>query len=194
MVSSHFPSDVLPGRDATWEKVVELLPAATVVHFSCHGTLDERLGYMGVLLLADTAELTYQHLWKLPLSARLVVLSACGSGLPAITVEHALNLPNGFLGAGAAAVLGTLWRTDELASLLLLTRFYQLWAEKKCSLAEALGEAQNWLAVSPARFLLDILDPQALQLSATNDLQRAAPDAKIYAHPWYWAGFFLAGD
>jgi CHAT domain-containing protein len=195
-VASHFPSDVLAGRDADSKTVLERLPTARVAHFSCHGTVDSRFGYAGVLLLANTEVLSYAHLRELPeLVARLVVLSACRSGSAALTVEHSVSLPNAFLAAGSAAVLGTFWHTDELASLLLLGRFYDLWLDKHTHRTprEALGDAQAWLMTTPAQTFRAILEPEVLESPASKDLKQARSDDRIYSDPWFWGGFFLAG-
>lgn len=198
MVTSHFPraGDALAGRDADTRHVLELLPAATVAHFTCHGTVDARFGYTGVLLLANTESLNYEHLRALPeLAARLVALSACSTGPAALGFEQGVNLPNAFLAAGAAAVLGTLWHTDELASLLLLTRFYQLWLdpETKRTPGQALGDAQAWLMTTPAQTFRAMLQPGALASEACRALKEAADNERLYADPWFWGGFFLAG-
>lgn len=193
VVASHFSLKELRGFQATPSAVCGALPDAKVAHFTCHGTVDSRIGYSGVLLLADE-ELTYQHLQKLPrFSARLVVLSACRSGASAITVEHVINLPGAFLAAGAAAVLGTLWHSDEMASLLLVQRFYELWTDGAHSPVQALGEAQSWLMGSTANTLRASVKPEVLQDQAAKKLRDAPGEEQVFIHPWYWSGFFLAG-
>jgi CHAT domain-containing protein len=182
MVATHFGSDVLAGRDADTGNTLKLLPAATVAHFTCHGTVDVRVGYSGVLLLANTESLNYVHLRMLPeLGTRLVVLSACRSGSAALGVEHGVNLPNAFLAAGAAAVLGTFWHTDELASLLLLTRFYELWLDQQVqpTPGQALGDAQAWLMTTPASTFRAILKPDVLESPASDVLRQAGADDRV---------------
>ncbi len=128
------------------------------------------------------------------LTTRLIVLSACRSGSPALGVEHVVSLPAAFLAAGTAAVLGTLWHTDEMASLLLLTEFYRLWVVEGRSPLQALGDAQEWLIRSSAQKLRAVLTPEALASPAAETLVNLLPDDVPFAHPWYWAGFFLAGQ
>jgi hypothetical protein len=196
MVAEHFPIDMLAGRDADTKSVLDLLPAATVAHFSCHGTVDSRFGYSGVLLLANTESLNYEHMRMLPeLQARLVVLSACRSGSAALGIEQCVNLPNAFLAAGSAAVLGTFWHTDELASLLLLTRFYEIWLDRETprTPGQALGDAQAWLMTSSAQAFRAILKPDVLASRAAEGLRQADANARLFADPWFWGGFFIAG-
>jgi CHAT domain-containing protein len=194
LVARYFESTVLSGMHATTASVCNVLPTVDLAHFSCHGTIDKARGYSGVLLLASREEFTYQHLLSIRgISAQLVVLSACSSGAPALAIEHVINLPSAFLASGAAAVLGTFWHTDELASLLLLTRFYALWRHENATPRDALGRAQEWLMFATADELRTTLSREILESPAAGILVNAAPYEKLYAHPWYWSGFFLAG-
>jgi CHAT domain-containing protein len=194
VVERHFQGQVLAGAKATTKKVCELLPAAKIVHFSCHGDVDNRIQYSGVLLLAHGQELSPEQIFQIPnFFARLVVLSACRSGSPALGIEFVLNLPAAFLAAGAAAVLGTFWHADEIASLLLLTRFYDLWKHRQCAPIEALGLAQEWLMYASADTLKAAIPAEALASPAAKILTDAAPADVLFSHPWYWAGFFVAG-
>jgi len=194
VVASHFSAKELAGFQATASAVCAALPEAKVAHFSCHGSVESKIGYSGVLLLAKGEELTYQHLQQLPrFSARLVVLSACRSGASAITVEHVINLPGAFLAAGAAAVLGALWHSDEMATLLLVKKFYEFWTDGAHSPAQALGDAQAWLKSSTADTMRASVKPEVLQSVAAKRLLDAPGQEPIFIHPWYWSGFFLAG-
>jgi len=194
VVNNYFSTKVLPGFQATPSAVCEALPDARVAHFICHGEVESRIGYSGILILSNGAELTYKHLQQLPrFSARLVVLSACRSGAAAITVEHVINLPGAFLAAGAAAVLGTFWHSEEMSSLLLVQRFYELWTDGAHSPVQALGDAQAWLMSSTADTLRASVKPEVLQSPAARRLRDTPGEERVFKHPWYWAGFFLAG-
>ena len=127
IVLSHVPGVELRGNDAHVEDVASELTKAAVAHFCCHGTMDRRFFYSGILLLAYPEILMYRHLRDMAeVPARLVALSACRSGSAALKVDSVLSLPALFLSAGVAAVLGTLWHADEMATLLLRARFYSL--------------------------------------------------------------------
>ncbi len=194
VVSARVPGTVLAGPRVTTARLEAALPEATLAHLICHGTVDNRMGYSGVLVLANFESFTYRHLRRLPwLSARLVVMSACRSGAAGITVEHPLSLPAAFLAAGAAGVVGTFWHADEMASLLLVTRFYALWLDDRLTPAAALGGAQHWLATSRADTLRSSVSADALASPPGRMLREAAADSAVFAHPWFWAAFFLAG-
>jgi len=192
-VAAHFSAKELSGFQATLSAVCDALPDAKVVHCTCHGSVDSSIAYSGVLMLGN-GELSYQHLQQLPrFSARLVALSACRSGASAITVEHVINLPGAFLAVGAAAVLGALWHSSEIASLLLIEKFYEFWTDGTHSPVQALGDAQAWLMSSTADTLRASVKSEVLQHDAAKILTDAPGNVPIFSHPWYWSGFFLAG-
>jgi CHAT domain-containing protein len=78
---------------------------------------------------------------------RLVVLSACETGLYDITSspDEFIGLPGTFTALGAAGVLGTLWPVSDAATALLMARFYDLHMEGGSDPPEALDRAQAWL-------------------------------------------------
>lgn len=90
-------------------------------------------------------------------------------------------------------MIGTFWHADELACLLLLSRFYNLWTKEHLPPAEALGQAQEWLMTTTAEKLINSLDTEVLGTAPGLRLIAMPLDAKPYAHPWFWAGFFFAG-
>lgn len=193
-VQHWFPSArLLSGRHATTAQVMQALLGAHLIHFSCHGTLDSRFGYASVLLLAERQLLTQQHLRGLHLRARLVVLSACATGIISLHSEQTLTLPGQFLAAGAGVVLSTLWHSDELATCLLIWKFYEIWNRDAVSPLAALGDAQAWLIRASAASLRADLLPEVLDSPAATTLREAADDALVFTDPWYWANLFIAG-
>jgi CHAT domain-containing protein len=195
-VAHHFSTTELKGADATGEAILDALPDADVAHLSCHGTVDRASGYSGILLVADRRFIGIGNLADLDkLRARLVVLSACRTGVPAIGVSQVVSLPNALIGAGAAAVIATFWHAEEMATLLIVTKFYDLWrGGAGMSPGEALGNAQGWLAQASADELRAYAPAAALRaLSGRTPLSGAPGDARPYVHPWFWAPFFLVG-
>jgi CHAT domain-containing protein len=195
VVARYFSVTELAGRDATDDRILGALPDVAVAHFCCHGTIDNRINYTGVLHVADYHLLTVLHLRDSPpLKARLVVLSACTSGMSATGVTQMMSMPAAFVTAGAAAVIATFWHTDEMATLLLVTRFYLLWQrDPALPLSFALGQAQEWLATSPASQLRSAVTAAALASPAARRLVEARDEDRPYIHPWFWTPFFLLG-
>jgi hypothetical protein len=194
-VAKHFPVTELAGRDATAQSILDMLPAADIVHFSCHGQVDKRQHYTGVLMIADQHVITVRHLEDTAqLSARLVVLSACTSGMTAPGVAQLTSMPTALAAAGAAAVIATFWKTDEMATLLLVTRLYDLWqGGAAAGIGDALGQAQEWLAMSPASVLRAAVPAAALATRAGQRLAGCPDTGRPFAHPWFWTPFFLLG-
>jgi CHAT domain-containing protein len=98
-----------------------------------------------------------------------------------------------FLASGACGVIGTFWHTDDMATLLLMLRFYSLWCDGGFDPDTALGEAQAWLMSSSADTLRKALPSGALEQPAAAMLKSASDDAIPYHHPWFWSSFFFAG-
>lgn len=113
------------------------------------------------------------------LCADLVTLSACRTALGRRTPgDGYIGLVSSFLQAGARSLLVSLWRVDDEATALLMTRFYENLtggrserATGPLTKAAALQEAKTWL-----RGYTD------------------ADGATRFRHPSCWAGFVLIGD
>jgi CHAT domain-containing protein len=94
------------------------------------------------LILANKVPLTVSRiLSELDLTAaRLITLSACETGITDIheSPDEYLGMTAAFLQAGAPAVVSTLWAVDDVSTMLLMERFYQLHLEEKQDLPEAL--------------------------------------------------------
>ncbi len=78
----------------------------------------------------DVGYLTAEEIANLSLSKlNLVVLSACETGLGEVTTgQGVLSLRQAFHQAGAISVLASLWKVEDLATAVLMDRFYkELW-------------------------------------------------------------------
>ncbi len=148
-------SDVYLGSDASEQTLESLraqgiLDSFTVIHLATHGEIDD-LSPMNSRLLLSQDKLpdpiaapsidapAYDGIlragevmstWKL--NAELVTLSACGSGLGRPGGgEGFIGFAQAFFLAGSRGVLVSLWEVDDLATSLLMTRFYQNWMGKR---------------------------------------------------------------
>lgn len=136
-----------------------------LVHFATHGILDENDPALSRLLLSHGS--LYAHeVYHLSLSADLVVLSACRTGLGReIRGEGLMGLTRGFLHAGARAVVVSLWDVDDRTTAELMRRFYRGMLQEGRPPAAALRNAQASIRAEPG-----------------------------WEAPWFWAGFVLQGD
>lgn len=124
--------------------------------------------------------------------ARLVVLSACQSGLGKnVSGEGLLGLQRAFQAAGTRTTLTTLWNVDDDATQAFMLEFYKnLWGKKPAmSKAEALRRAQRtMLHLGPKRFAVP----------ATAGSLEFLDDESVAEHnglsPFYWAPFVLSGE
>lgn len=158
--------------EATESKIRELLPRATLVHLATHGYAygTEALARRSFIALAPDGEhdglLTVGEVLDeiASLSAELVVLSACQTGLGELKqAEGTVGLQRAFLAKGARSVLVSLWSVSDQATDLLMRSFYGHWLSGKPK-AEALRRAQEEVRAMPG-----------------------------LADPRYWAAFQLVG-
>jgi CHAT domain len=98
-------------------------------------------------------------------------------------------------------VLATLWLVDDLATCLLLGKFFELWERGHKSAAEALRAAQKWLRAEVT--VEDVTEKMADWLDRASDVDEALevqhgmwaarPDrtARPFRDELYWAGFYV---
>lgn len=146
-VGERYPgATVLVRQAATEAKVKALSGNIGLLHFATHGELNEEDPLASALLLVpeetEDGRLEVRELFGLDLNTRLVVLSACETGLGKLSRgDELVGLQRAFLYAGSPAVVTTLWKVDDRASFVLMREFYdQL---KTRGPAEALRRAQR---------------------------------------------------
>ncbi len=146
-VGARYPgATVLVRQEATEAKVKALSGNEGLLHFATHGELNEKDPLSSALLLVpegqDDGRLEVRKIFGLDLHARLVVLSACESGLGKLSKgDELVGLQRAFLYAGTPAVVTTLWKVDDRASFRLMEAFYDDLATR--GPAEALRQAQR---------------------------------------------------
>jgi len=145
-----------------------------IVHFATHGLLNSEHPELSGLVfsLVDRQGKTQDgflrllDIYNLDLNADLVVLSACQTALgKQIDEEGLVGLTRGFMYAGAAQVIASLWKVDDEATAELMKRFYTDVLRNGRPPAQALRSAQIWMS-----------------------------QQKRWRSPYYWAGFVLQGD
>jgi CHAT domain-containing protein/Tfp pilus assembly protein PilF len=144
-----------------------------VLHLATFGVLNRHNPLFSYVEFAPAeradGQLKVHEVYDLTLTGQLVVLSACQTALASggfgdITVGGDwIGLVQGFLEAGASAVLAAQWPVEDRATALLMRAFYR-----------DLGSGQ-----SPA--------------AALATAQRALLRDPATAHPFFWAGFVLNG-
>jgi CHAT domain-containing protein len=202
-----FPNHrVFRHEQATQPAVKNALANYSVLHFSCHGYANFNEPLDSGLLMANDERLSLRDLFDLRLTGiRLAVLSACETALPGIeTIDEVVSLPIGMLQAGVAGVAASLWSVADISTMMLMARFYDLWRKEGLELPEALRQAQQWVRdttngekVVYFKTLLPEFSTSKMAAETADALYkqviRKRPDARDFAHPFYWAAFTYTG-
>ena len=145
-----------------------------VVHFATHSLLNSEHPELSGLVLSLVDEqgqpqdgfLRMHEIFNLRLPAELVVLSACQTGLgKELKGEGLVGLTRGFMYAGAARVVASLWEVNDAATAELMKRFYR-------------------------RMLQDGMRPAAALRAAQIEMWKRPQ----WQSPFYWGGFILQGE
>ena len=141
-----------------------------VLHFACHGLLDEYFPFRSALVLSrgnksnEDGFLQVREIYRLKMNAELIVLSACQTGKGKLEQgEGVLGLPRIFFYTGAQSVLTSLWKIYDKSTSIFMNLFYR-YLFQGCSKVQALRKAK--LKMIKSRF----------------------------SHPHYWAAFILNGE
>lgn len=148
----------------------------------------------GVLTAKEISQLDLRKL-------DMVVLSACQTGLGEITGDGVFGLQRGFKKAGANSLLMSLWKVDDRATQMLMTKFYEEFLAGK-SKHDALKSARRCLMeyeeevedVDPAEMEEDdnMTASQKRKAERLNGSTDYGPIViKPYADPKFWAAFIL---
>jgi tetratricopeptide (TPR) repeat protein len=167
------------GTGATEASFKRRAPRAEWIHLAAHGRVDPLVPGRSHLLLApgegEDGRLEAAEIAALNLTASLVVLSACDSGVETGLArqnapgDERSGLPRAFLTAGAGTVIENLWEVDDAASRVLLPALY-------------------------ARLDLESVPASLARLQRDAAAGRFRDVAgRSLAHPYYWAGLSAYG-
>lgn len=122
-----------------------------IVHFATHGCVNNDQPELSGVVLSLLNEkgtdidgiLRLHDIYNLNLSAELVTLSACKTGLGKdVKGEGLIGLTRGFMYAGAKRVVVSLWSVNDRTTADLMQGFYQQMLKNKLHPVAALREAQ----------------------------------------------------
>lgn len=168
--------------DATEAKIRYNVPGRRIVHFACHGLVDQEHGnFFGSLAVtpgpkavtdpADDGFLTLAEIYQLDFkSCELAILSACNTNFgPYQRGEGTWALSRGFLIAGTRRVAASNWLVDDEAAASLISYFTggiarDLAKSATPNYAKRLYEARKWVR-----------------------------EQDKWSSPYYWGGFVLVG-
>ncbi len=136
--------------DANLERVKSGLSGFDYIHFAVQGAAYARESDIKLVLSTYDESgrrrdglLGAGQVHNLNLSAELVFLSACDTGLgKTIYGDWMAGLASGFLHAGAKHVIASLWLTDDGGTLELVKSFYRMMIPENVRPTQALRQAQ----------------------------------------------------
>jgi CHAT domain-containing protein len=112
------------GKQATRANLLEAAPRARFLHLASHGYFRRDNPMFSFLKLAD-ANLNFYNLLDLRLSADMVTLSACHTGVNKVFPGDELHgLVRGFLYAGARSVVASLWAVSDRSTADFMREMY----------------------------------------------------------------------
>lgn len=143
---SRYAASILPkaelrlGREATESVLRELGPSSRFIHIATHGLFrGDNPMFSGIRLGDSTFSLF--DLYQLPLSAELVALSGCSTGLNVVVGgDELVGLLRGLLSAGVQGILVSLWDVHDQKTAEFMTAFYRR-LKSAVNKAEALRSA-----------------------------------------------------
>ena len=181
------------GSSGTREKLRREAGRFRWLHLACHGEFDLDDPLRSWLELGPGERLSAAEVmagWGL--RAELVTLSACRSGVSRVLRgDEPMGLVRAFLGAGARAVLVTLWPVEDRSARLLMERFYSALLEQGTAAdpTAALQIAQRYLREITAREARERLDERGEAADGLGGDGTARP----FADPTFWAPYALVG-
>jgi CHAT domain-containing protein/tetratricopeptide (TPR) repeat protein len=171
----------LRGAKATEVNVRGNVAGREILHFACHGLVDQTYGnFFGALALTpgragtgtdDDGFLTLPEIYALKLSGcELTILSACQTNVgPQQRGEGLYGLSRGFLVAGSRRVVASNWLVDDEAAATMMSVFCSAIAKSK-ELKEPVDYAESLRAA-----------------------RRRIRQDERWQSPYYWATFVLIG-
>ena len=125
MLKNDFRAKVIKGSKASVESFLHYASDYGIIHLSTHGKADDRVGDFCYLTFSATNKEKNNHslyvrdLYSLDLSANMVVLSACETGIGELRKgEGIISLGRGFTFAGAKSIICSLWNINDRSCLL----------------------------------------------------------------------------
>lgn len=165
IAADYSPALWLLGGEATKEEFLRRFTDAEVVHFAGHYVANRQSPGNSKLLFAGGALRSSElGTYKLP-RAKLIVLSACETGLERYDKgEGAIGIARTFLALGAPVVVASQWEVDSEPTKDLMIAFHRNRKEGGLTSAESLRRAQ-------------------LELLSRDETRK----------PFYWAAFAIFG-
>jgi len=147
----------------------EKLEDVLILHFACHGFLDEEVPLRSALVLSleenseEDGFFQAREIYTIPINAELIVLSACQTARGMLERgEGVLGLPRSFFYSGARTVVSSLWNVHDKSTAYFMEYFYKFLSQ---------GNSKS----------------ESLRLAKIKMLKK-------FYNPHFWAAFVLNGE
>jgi CHAT domain-containing protein len=164
--------------------------------FACHGNYDVDDPRNSSLQFSTTEQVSFASLFSeldMP-NCRSVLMGACESGLGrTLVAAEYLGLPLAFLSSGVPYVIGTLWQVTQISSAILVALHYEYLNQGKMSVPQALNAAQRATMRLTQDEVLAWIYMWMPEVAPNWEPEIRKRPAQPFAHPYYWAGFYLTG-
>ena len=168
------------GTQATETRIFAEAKKCDIIHLACHADFNSQDALQSHLVLADGL-LQVDEVLDLNLKASLVTLSACSSGVSAVSAgDELVGMTHAWLYAGSSSVVASQWDVSDEVVQTLMVNFYRYWAKEGQSKARAIQNAQ-----------VGVLNQRR------RSRQRARGNRTVWdpvCSPAVWAPFILVGN
>ena len=121
-IAQLLDTTAITGTRATKSRITRLMPNANIIHLATHGnSFSLAFAPSG----QDRGFLSEHEIYNFDLTAALVVLSDCETGLGDITTDGVVGVARPFVGAGVPSVVISLWQVPDAATSKLMVDFYK---------------------------------------------------------------------
>ena len=166
-IAQHFEGQPFYGFKANKKQFIQTAPRADIIHLSTHACLNKEDPMQSRIFFANEDYLTTEEIYDLDIQAKMVVLSACQTGLGQIYKgEGMISLARAFAQAGCPSITMSLWSVVDETTSQIMINYYE-------NLDDGINKSR------------------ALQKAKLSYLEEQ-PKAK--QHPYYWAAFIPLGD
>lgn len=214
-VAAQLNTTSCTGQDATKYALEEALPCG-IIHLATHGFFDDQslLGslYSAQLVFAGynrwvsrveengscgNGILTADEISRLDLrQTKLVVLSACQTGLGDVRYRSTQGLLSAFAATGVRWVVSHLWEANDFSTAILMDSFYD-YLNRGLDVPDALDQAKHYLQKLTVGEIrrngwFDAIDEDTLGPKGKEELAfiKKAPDRrKFFGDEFFWGGF-----
>lgn len=199
----------LSGLQLTQKTLTAALKVSTgCLHFTgVIATTAEPSSQTAAWVLSDQHQLPISELFQLNWQLYSIICLSGGKEMKSLS-SPILDLETCLLSSGVQHVLSSLWTVNHYSRILLMAHFHHL-LHQNCNPVHALKQAQHWLrnlTYTDVILWWDMfartLGPNSQQATTCQQITLALEAAAQadgfkhcpFNHPWYWAGFTIAGN